>query len=51
MTGTPRNIDELRKIITKIDDTCKACKGRGGKPSNPCRVCDGSGKARLKPLG
>ncbi len=44
------NIDNLRKIIEKIDDTCKACKGTGGKPSNPCPVCNGSGKVRPKPL-
>jgi DnaJ-class molecular chaperone len=50
--GKAPNPDKLRELINKADniDICKACKGTGGKPSNPCKACNGTGKVQIKPL-
>lgn len=46
----PCNTDELRQLGEKVNNTCKACRGKGGTASNPCKACNGSGQVRPKPL-
>ena len=45
-----RDSANLKKLVEGVDSSCKACKGTGGKPSNPCKSCDGSGQVRPKPI-
>lgn len=49
-----RNMTNLKRVVDKLKKTdinsCKACKGTGGKPRNKCKSCDGTGQVGPKPL-
>ena len=45
---TVKNIGRLRQFFDKISDACGCVKN--GKASPKCKVCDGTGKVKIRPL-
>lgn len=45
---TVRDIGRLRQFFDRISDTCGCVKN--GKASPRCKVCDGTGKVKIRPL-
>ncbi len=45
---TAKNIERLRQFFDKVSDACKCVKN--GKASPKCKVCDGTGKVKIRPL-
>lgn len=45
---TAEDIEQIRRFADRISDDCKCVKN--GKASPKCKVCDGTGKPKLRPL-
>ncbi len=43
-----RDIGRIRQFFDKVSDACKCVKN--GKASPKCKVCDGTGKVKIRPL-
>ena len=48
---TARDVEPLKKLSKKINDTCPCARSNNGKPSRNCPVCGGEGKVIVKPRG
>jgi len=40
-------VDETKPVVYRLKG-CRACHGSGGKRSDPCKVCGGTGKVQDK---
>ena len=46
-TKKERAKEEIDSFIKRINVNCPNCKGKTGKK---CKVCDGTGKTKIRPL-
>jgi hypothetical protein len=49
---TSEEMERFHKLVDRITDVCRCVRKRGGKfrPDPKCKVCDGSGKPKVKPI-